>query len=164
MKTVIVNNTSFEIPESGDENYAEDLTAFFVEIVEVLNSVTAPLDIIETDFNFANNQVSPANIVGMSFPTSNVASFTIEYVITRQNASFLITERGTLHGARGTATWNMSRGNVHNDVTNTNFPTSDGHIGVDFDITSAGQVTYTSNNFTGQLVGKITFTAKTIQQ
>ena len=39
-----------------------------------------------------------------------------------------------------------------------------GDVGVYFDITSGGQVTYTSNNFSGQLAGKLTFTAKTIQQ
>jgi len=164
VKTVTINNTSFQIPELGDSNYGEDLTAFFVEIAEVLNSVTAPLDIKETDFNFANNQAAPANITGLSFPTSNIAGFVIEYIITRENASDKVTERGTLQGFQGDSGWFMARGDVQNDINNTTFPSSDGDVGVYFDITSGGQITYTSNNFSGQLVGKITFTAKTIQQ
>ena len=164
MKTVVVNNTSFQIPEVGDENYGENLTAFFLELAEVLNGVSAPLDIQETDFNFANNQSSPANVTGMSFPTSNVAGFEIKYIITRENISDKITESGILRGFQGDGGWYIARGDVQSDVNNTNFPSSDGDIGVYFDITSGGQVTYTSNNFPGQLAGKVTFLAKTIQQ
>jgi hypothetical protein len=162
--TVTLNNISFEIPEVGDENYGEDLTAYLVELSEVINSISAPLDIPQTNFVFTNNESTPSNVVGLNFPTANVASFDVEYVITRENATDKLTERGKLLGFQGDAGWQMARGDASNDVTNTNFPSSDGNIGIEFSITSGGQVQYTSNDFTGQISGIMTFTAKTVQQ
>lgn len=163
-KTVTINNKSFIIPEAGDQNYAEDNTAYLVEIAEVLNSVQSPLDIVETDFVFANNQTTLTDVNNLTFFTSDVASFICDYVITRDNGSTKITERGQLIGFQGSSGWEMSRTNVSNDVTNVSFPSSDGHIGVEFEITPAGQVQYTSDNYPSQTIGLITFKAKTVSQ
>ena len=157
--TVTVNNKSFELPSPGDEGYAEDLLAFWEEISDVLNTVSAPLDILETDFNFTNNQVTPANVTGLTFPTSNIASFVSDYIITRDDGTTKITEQGQLFGFQGDSGWELGRSNVITDST-----VFGGEAGVEFSITSAGQVQYTSQDYTGQLTGTMTFRAKTMQQ
>lgn len=163
-KKVTLNNKSFIIPEAGDQNYAEDNTDYLVEISEVLNSIQSPLDILQTNFVFANNEATPTNIDNLSFLTSDVSSFVCDYLITRDNGTTKITESGQLHGFQGSAGWVMSRSNVSSDVNNTNFPSSDGDVGVDIQITSAGQMQYTSNDYPSQTIGTITFKARALNQ
>jgi len=167
-KTVIINNTSFTIPDPGDENYGEELQAYLVEVATVLNSISSALDILETDFNFINNQTAFTNIVGFSFPTANVASFESDYVITRSDGINIAVESGKLRGFQADGVWYLSRFDTENNVTSSLsavLPSaSEGDIGIDFDITSAGQVRYKSNNFNGQTIGIITFKAKAVEQ
>lgn len=158
-KTVILNNISFLIPESGDQNYAEELTDYLVELSTVLGTLQGPLDIINTTFNFANNQVAPANIIGFIFPTASVTRFEAEYVITRSTALLTSNESGILIGTQGDSGWSLSRKDVH--AQNGQF---DSVVGVTFDITSGGQITYTSEDLTGQTLGTITFNATTVEQ
>jgi len=157
-KTVIINNISFEIPEVGEENYGEELTAYLVEIANVLNTTQGPLDVTTTDFTFVNNQATPANVTGLSFATSNVAQATITYVITRDNGT-KITEAGEMYAFQGDSGWELSRGNAQSDST-----LFDGDCGIEFSITSAGQVQYTSQDYSGQISGVITFKASTMEQ
>jgi hypothetical protein len=159
-----LKNTPIEIPEVSDENYGEDLTFFFCELVDIINSISSPLDINERDFNFNNNSATPSDITGFLFSTSNKARFIAEYIITRDNGSNLITETGTLVGKQGASGWTLARLHADNDVDNTNFPGSNGDIGVEFSITSGGQVQYTSNNYPSQITGTITFKARALEQ
>ena len=163
-KTVNLGNSSYQIPLVGDQNYGEDLSTYLEALADQINAVKGPLDILESDFSFNNNQLASANITGLNFPSASVASFEVDYLIKRVSASYTITERGKLYGFQGSAGWDISRADVSNDVTNTNFPSSNGDIGVEFTITSGGQVQYTSNTFTGQISGLITFKARTLQQ
>lgn len=163
-KSVILKNTEHIIPESRDQNYAEDLTNYLVDLADQVNAATGSLDIQQTSFIFTNNQAAPADITGFQFPTSSIASFSAEYVISRDDGATKVTERGTLFGIQTTGGWDHSRGNILSNVTNTNFPGSNGDIGVTFSITSSGQVQYTSNDYTGQVTGTITFKAKAIEQ
>jgi hypothetical protein len=150
---VTLNNKSFLIPTAGEEGYAEELTAYLTELAVVANSFIQPLDILPTNFNFSNNQVAPADVTGLSFPTASVVGVTIDYVITRDNGT-KITEKGNLYAYQGETNWHLAQGNVLSDS-----PTGD--VGILFSITSDGQVQYTSTNYAGQTSGIITFTAKT---
>ena len=159
-----VKNTSIIIPEVSDENYGEELTFFFCELVDIINSLSSPLDINQRDFNFNNNVGTPTDITGFLFSTSNKAKFIADYIITRDNGTNILTETGTLIGRQGTSGWTIARIDVDNDVDNTNFPGSNGYIGVEFSITSAGQIQYTSDNYPSQTTGTITFKAKALEQ
>lgn len=163
-KLVTLNNKSFEIAEAGDQNYGEDQTAYLVELATVINSLKNPLDITQTEFTFQNNQLAPADVDQLAFFTGDIASFIVDYVISRDNGTTKIVEQGQLIGHQGTSGWEMSRANVSGDVNNTNFPGSNGDIGVELTITTGGQVQYTSNNYPGQTVGIIAFLAKTVSQ
>lgn len=167
-KTVVINNTSFNIPDPGDENYGEELSSYLEELATVINGISSALDILKTDFNFTNNQVSVSPVVGFSFPTSNIASFVADYVITRSDGVDKVVESGKLSGFQDDTGWRLSRYDVDNNVTSAvsaKLPTAtEGDIGIVFDINAGGQITYTSNNFVGQTIGIITFKAKAVEQ
>ena len=98
--------------------------------------------IIETIFNIANNQASPADITGLSFDPTKIGGFTIDYRVYRQTTgggATELAEQGQLVGAYSpvAGTWEMTQGP---DV---------GDAGLTFSITNAGQVQYTSTNITG---------------
>lgn len=158
--TVTVNNTVFTLPDPGDPpNYAEELKSFFQEVAAVLNSQSGALDIIETDFNFNNNVSSPTDVQGFNVVTSNIASFIGEYLIKRVSGGTTITESGQLYGRQGAGGWSLAVGDITSDST-----LFDGFSGVDFTITTAGQLQYVSTNFVGQTQGLMTFKMKAIQQ
>ena len=163
-KIITLNNTEFEIPNVNDENYGEQLSLYLEELSVVINSISAPLDVPKTDFNFANNNPTPTDVTALVFPTSDVTSFEIDYVVSRVAGLESITERGKLLGYQSSSGWELSRVDVTNDVTNAVFSGSNGNIGITFSITGAGQVQYTSNNFPGQTAGLISFKARTITQ
>jgi hypothetical protein len=159
-----LKGTSYKIPEVSDENYGEDLTSILVDMFDILNSTSSTLDINTKNFNFDNNKGLAAPITGFLFSTSNISRFDATYIITRDNGSDKVTESGTLTGVQGATGWELSREATESDVNNTNFPSSDGDIGVDFTITSGGQIQYTSNNYPSQTFGIITFNAKALEQ
>jgi hypothetical protein len=158
--TVIVNNNVYTLPDPGDPPlYAEELKAFFQELASVSNNQQGPLDISETDFNFINNKSTPTDVQGFSIITAAVASFVASYVIKRTDGTLVITESGQLFGKQGASGWTLAIGNVQADSS-----LFDGYSGVEFSITSVGQVQYTSTNLPGQTQGIITFKVKTIAQ
>ena len=157
---VTLNNIVFTLPDPGDPPvYAEELKAYFQELAKVGNNQLGPLDIVETDFNFANNQSSPANVQGFDVVTANKASFVADYLVTRTDGSIILTESGQIFGMQGSAGWSIAIGNIQSDST-----LFDGFSGVSFDITSGGQLTYTSTNLVGQSQGIITFKLKSLVQ
>lgn len=158
-KSVILNNIPFDIPESGDQNYVEELTDYLVELSNVLGTISAPLDIIKTTFNLANNISSPTNVTGFLFATASTVKFEAEYTIVRSTAGTTMTESGKLIGMQGSSGWELAR----TDVLAQN-GTFDSLAGITFDITAGGQVTYTSTDLSGQLSGILTFSAKTLEQ
>jgi len=158
-KTVILNNISFQIPESGDQNYVEELTAYLVELATVLGTLSAPLDIIKTTFNLANNVSSPTNITGFIFATASTTRFEADYTIVRTTAGVTMTETGILVGMQGSSGWELCR----KDVIAQN-GTFDSLVGITFDITAGGQITYTSTDLVGQLTAVLTFKAETLEQ
>lgn len=106
-------------------------------------------DINETSFSLANNVASPANVTGLAFANATVRSFhaiaTVEI-----DATADVFETFTLQGVQKGSGWDMSISAVGDDS------------GVAFTITSAGQVQYTSGNYSGFSSGKIKFRAQTL--
>lgn len=100
----------------------------------------------------ANNQAVAANVTGLSFDGSTYRSVCIRYSIARVTSSTEMNCIGSLDISYNTTTgvWDMT-----NDASNQN-------AGITFDVTNAGQVTYTSTNLSGTgYVGTIRWSAKT---
>lgn len=110
----------------------------FVNGLPKLVSVSSPSngDIDETSFAGSNNQSEFTNITGLVFNNANVRAFKVLLSIDVQ-ATIDKFENIELNGIQNNSDWAMSI-------------TSTGDIsGIEFNITSAGQVQYTSPSFDG---------------
>ena len=105
-------------------------------------------DIQETSFSMANNQASPANITGFAFAAGTVRSFKA-LVSVAISATTPLYEEFEISGIQRAADFAISVESTGNDS------------GVSFDISSSGQVTYTSANASGFTAGVIKFRAQT---
>jgi len=157
-KTLIVNNIPFEYPTSGQEpGWGGPATDWATEVTEVLSNIVGPDDILETTFNIANNQSSAQNVTGLVFNIGSVRSAVIEYNVYRTSDTTPngLLETGEMHIAYNTATssWLLGIGGVV------------GNSGVNFSITSLGQVQYTSTDIGDtNYSGLMKFSAKAKQQ
>lgn len=106
----------------------------------------SPGDIAETSFSFNNNQVTFANITGFNFNNAVVRSFSAQVSVAIDADSDLF-ENFEINGIQKASSWEISVEST-GDVS-----------GVLFDITSAGQVQYTSENKTGFVSGTMKFRA-----
>jgi len=155
-KTLTVNNTPYEYPTAGDEpGWGPEASGWAEEVTNVLNNILGSDDILETSFNIANNQSSAADITGLVFNSATVRSAVVEYAVHRVSDSNPSgnSETGEMHVIYDGSSWSLSVGGV---VGNSN---------VNFSITGAGQVQYTSNDIGSiNYVGIIKFKARAISQ
>lgn len=158
MPLLTVNNTTYDYPNPGtDPGWGESATAWAQAVTDVLNTLLAPGDILETSFAISNNVTSDTNINGLQFNGAVVRAANVEYSIYRtstlnpsgnvQSGTILLTYDPT--GIVGSK-WVLS------DVRS-------GDAGVVFSCTDAGQVQYKSTDIdsTGYQ-GQIKFKAKTL--
>lgn len=153
--TVIINGTSYQIPEQGaDPPYGDDLTDYLVALGNVAQNITGTGDILTTTFNILNNQSSAANVTGASFDTSTVRSAIMQYSLYRSTNSAELSEVGHIYLTyKSTAgTWDIAQ-------------SYGGSSGVTFSITNGGQLQYTSTNMAGTgYTGKMKFKATAFTQ
>jgi hypothetical protein len=105
-------------------------------------------DISEGTFSIINNEPLPTNITGLSFDTGIVRSFEAQVSIKIDATSDLF-EEVIISGIQKGSSWGISIKSV-GDVS-----------GVQFSITNAGQMQYTSENYTGFVSGTLKFRALT---
>jgi hypothetical protein len=136
-KTLIVNNVPFEYPEQGEQSpWGEAATGWAEEVTNVLNSVNGPSDILETAGNIANNISTFTDIDSFFFDSNNVRSFSVRGNIARETDSNEVYEEFLLVGLYQASSWVMTQEGI-------------GDSGVEFNITSTGQVQYKSSNLAG---------------
>lgn len=156
-KTLIVNNKPFSYPTKGDEpGWGSDATKWAEEVTSVLNDVVGPNDILESSFNIVNNQATLADIIGLVFNNAAVRSAVVQYSVYRISTANPsgFAETGEMHLIYdNNVGWSIAIGNVV------------GNSGVDFDLTSGGQVQYKSNDINSlNYSGVIHFRAKSLAQ
>jgi hypothetical protein len=113
---------------------------------------------IERAFALANNQSTFTPIEGLAFTALSVSQATVDFLIQRVTigaGAVELIESGSFIAVYkpGSDSWSLF------------YPGTTGpsDSGVDFSITSAGQVQYTSSNITGTpSISKITFRARTL--
>lgn len=159
--TLTVNNIPFEYPIPGDSpGWGEGATDWATEVTTVLNDLLGPNDIIQNTFTVANNQTSPANVVGLIFNTGQVRAAIIEYSVYRTSTANPtgFTESGTLEIAYDNLAAPGSKWSLIGTDLN-------GLSGVTFSITDTGQVQYTSTDLgsTGYS-GNMHFRARALNQ
>lgn len=155
---VIINNKTFNYPQDGeDPGWGNDATDWAVEVSDVLNTILAPGDILETTFNINDNTSVSTQIQGLAFDPSLSRSANIVYSIYRTSTDTpsgnaetgeisIIYDNSASIGNK----WQMSQ-------------TKNGESGVVFTISDLGQFSYTSTQINlgaGGYVGIMKFSAK----
>lgn len=108
-----------------------------------------PGDLAPTSFTLANNQSAAANVTGLAFATATVRSFVAQVSVSISATTSLFTVY-TLTGVQRGSDWVMS--SSYTGDINT----------LAFTITSAGQIQYTTPNYTGFSSGVLKFRATTL--
>lgn len=155
-----VNNNTFAYPTNGQEpGWGEGATAWAEAVTEVLNTLVAPSDILETSYTIDNNVSVPLDVNRMLFDPGTVRAANITYAIYRTSTATPSgkVESGTIYLNYDNAAslgnkWSLSQ-QRHGDS------------GVSFSVTDAGQIQYISSDIdnTGYS-GNIKFLAKTLSQ
>ena len=153
---VTIGSTVFSIPDQGEcAAWGENLTDAVEALACELATVVGPRDISKTQVCLSNSQCSFANIGSGSslfkFTNSAVRSFVATYTVRRVGSCCTIIESGNMIGGnQGCCVWVFSY-----DAT--------GCAGMDFQITTAGQVQYKTTTLAGQSSAKIDFSAKAFE-
>jgi hypothetical protein len=147
----ITGTTAESSLEGGDEFLFYDTSAGALRKVtrtDLLGALASPGDISETSFSGANNQSLPADVTGLAFANATVRSFKVHGSIIVDATADLF-EEFELHAIQRGSDWVMS-----------DLRTGD-ESQVDFTITNAGQVQYTSASYVGFVALTIKFRAIT---
>lgn len=153
-KNLQIGSTIYEYPEPGEgAGWSEGATSWAEGVTDALATVQGPNDILLTTATLANNQPTPVDIVGLSFDTGQVQHITVEFLLIRTytDATPTETESGTIVGNYSGSDFYIS-------------PDSIGDVGVEFGITSVGQMQYTSEDRLNTDNLTIKFKARTIDQ
>jgi hypothetical protein len=118
------------------------------EVDSLITGISSPGDIDEKSFNISNSQALPDNVDDFLFANAVVRGFTA-FVTVQIDATTNLFEQFTLNGVQRDSSWGMSVESEGDDS------------GIVFSITSAGQIQYTSQNYTGFVSGTIKFRAIT---
>lgn len=105
-------------------------------------------DIGLTSFSAANNQVAAANVTGLAFANGVTRSAEVHYSIAISATTSLF-ESGMLLLIQKGSSWEISRATVGDSSL------------IEFSVTNAGQVQYTSGNYSGFSSATIKFRAIT---
>jgi len=148
-----IGNTTYNYPVQGEGNgHGEDATAWAEGVTAALANFLGPNDILISAANLANNSITPQNIPGLVFNTGEVQHIDVEYLVIRtfDSGASVITESGPIYGNFNGADFRISIESTGDDT------------GVNLDITSGGQFTYTSSDLTDHVSSLILFKAQTI--
>lgn len=115
----------------------------------IINTASSTGDLPQTSFSAANNQPTPADVTGFLFSNASVRAFRALVSVSLDATSDLF-EVYELLGIQKGATWNMSQVSTGDDS------------GVDFTITTLGQVQYTSANSAGFVSNTVKFRAEVL--
>lgn len=156
--TVIIQGTEYKVPKAGaSPPWGEELADYLKALGEAYSTLVGVGDIPETSAPVANNVAVPTDVAGLVFDPSTVRGADIAYQITRSTDTNSEIEFGTLKifydsTLPATEKWTIIR-------------QAGGSSGVDFSMTDAGQLQYTSANLAGVgYEGLIRYEARSILQ
>ncbi len=157
-RPLVVNNQTFNYPDPGeDPSWGSEASDWASEVTDVLSTILAPGDILETTFNILDDISSPTQIQGLAFDSSVSRSASITYSIYR-------TSTDTPAGNAESGVISIVYDNSATVGTKWRIAQSqNGNAGVLLTISDLGQFSYTSTNINlgaGGYVGIMKFSAK----
>jgi hypothetical protein len=151
-----VGGVTYSYPTRNDELWSNGATSWAQAVTNQLQVVSVTGDIApNTLVNLTNNQSSPANISNLSFNPISIRSAIVEYYIQRTKSGEELSESGHLYLIYRDldTTWEIAQVGVNADTT-----------GITLSVTNAGQVQYTSTDYTDQTACKMKFRARILQK
>jgi len=159
MPILIVNNTSYAYPDPGTEpGWGESATAWAQGVTDVLATLLAPGDILQSSYVINNAVASPININGLAFNGAVTRAANVQYAIYRISTANPAgnAEQGTLYLTYDSAASSGNKWILASQNSGSN-------SGVIFSITDSGQVQYISTDINSVgYSGTIKFSAKTL--
>lgn len=158
MIKLIVNGTSYNFPESGeDPNWSTGVTDWASAVTEALSTLIGPGDILSTSFAISNNATVPTIINGLLFDSGTVRAATVNYSVYRTSTTTPAGNAETGHifiifddSAAVNEKWKLTQ-------------TTDGSAGISFSISDTGQFSYITTDIgSAGYTGVIKFTAKSL--
>lgn len=140
------NYTPAQVGSEGADKISAHLNGIDSELANFSTPSTGDID--ETSFSASNNQSSVADVTGFAFANGTVRSFSALVSVSIDATSDLF-EQFTLEGIQKSSGWEMSSSSLGDNS------------GVEFSITSGGQVQYTSTDVSGFVSNTIKFRAVT---
>lgn len=153
-RNLVIDGITYAYPESGEVGWAAPATDWAEAVTDKISEINVVGDLSPNAlFTIINNQAAPANVSGLSFNVLQIRGVVIEYSIYRNTSTTEKAETGTLYLIYKTvaASWEWAR-------------TYSGEGGVNFSVTNAGQVQYTSDSMGGTgYVGNIRYRARVLR-
>lgn len=152
MIRLTLNGTVYNYPSPGDENkWGEDATAWAEAVNSTLGTIIGAGFIQETTVTINDDVSTFTNILGASFNNAVSRSFKFNYSVTRSDGITNSVETGLINGIYNGSDWDYS-------IERT------GDAGMDYNVTSTGQLQYKSSNIGGTYSGSISFYANDISE
>lgn len=161
---ITVQGTPIIFPTSGDPaNWAQGLADFAQAVEGALQSAVGNFDVPPQVVNIdAYNGATDIDITPLSFPTSDVQAVSIFYSTHRTTTLDNTAESGTINLTYNPSTniWDITR-----EINGGKYLDANNDMYITFAVTSAGQVTFSTNTMTGSShTGIISIYAKAILQ
>lgn len=156
---VTLSGTTYKIPKpNSSPPWGEELNDYLKALGTSYSTLVGVGDIPETSVTIANNQAVSTAVSGLSFDSAQVRAANISYAVFRSTDSNVVLEQGNmslLYNAAASigSKWVLQRDSMGGDA------------GIDFTVSDAGIVSYTSTNLAGiNYVGTMKFEAKALLQ
>lgn len=143
-KELTVGNETFSYPDQGeDSGWGEDSSNWAEAVTDIIKTVSGAYDIPISTFAIEDAKSTATPISGFAFSSAVTRSFSAGYAVYRATGY----EAGKINGVYNGSAWEWS---VEHD----------GDAGIEFTVTTGGQLEYTTDNLYG--AGEIQFKATTL--
>lgn len=155
-KILTVLGTPYVYPEQGtNPTWGDDASEWAEAVTDALGLVVGPNDIAVATVGIEDNQTEFTSVLGLLIAPLAGRRCTITYSATRTDGdggNIRIAEAGSITGQVIDGEWLIS------------YVKDAGDAGLEFDISSSGQVRYKSSAVGGNYAGSITYKAEVIDE
>ena len=78
-----IGNTTYKVPVNGENRWGERMTSIIVALIDVVNKLIGPYDILTREAILTNGRATPQIVNGFRFDTSVVQNIRADGVIVR---------------------------------------------------------------------------------
>lgn len=148
-KPFTINGTTFNYPAPGENpDWSEDATDWAEAVTDAIANFSGSGSISQRQATIEDNITTFTDVDGAIFDATQVNAFFMSYFVTRTDGVTEVTEKGHIEGG-----YNNTSGEWEFDVD------ASSDAGMEFTVTTNGQIQYKSSSIGGSYVGNIFFRA-----